>query len=43
LGDASARVRGKIDRFGEVPSDRTAGPAYPIWPSDHAGLVAAVR
>ena len=33
----------KIDRFGNVPSDRLAGPAYPIWPSDHAGLLAALR
>jgi endonuclease/exonuclease/phosphatase family metal-dependent hydrolase len=37
------RVTGSIDRFGNVPSDRLAGPAYPIWPSDHAGLVAALR
>lgn len=34
---------GKIDRFGEVPSDRVAGPAHPIWPADHVGLVASLR
>lgn len=36
-------IQGSIDRFGEVPADQLAGPAYPIWPSDHAGLVAALR
>jgi len=36
-------VQGSVDRFGNVPADRLAGPAYPIWPSDHAGLVAALR
>ena len=42
LGDQRPGLRGKVDRFGEVPSDRTAGPAYPVWPSDHAGLVATL-
>jgi endonuclease/exonuclease/phosphatase family metal-dependent hydrolase len=37
------KVQGSIDRVGDVPADRLAGPAYPIWPSDHAGLVAALR
>ncbi|HEY3221553.1 MAG TPA: endonuclease/exonuclease/phosphatase family protein [Gemmatimonadales bacterium] len=37
------KVTGSIDRFGNVPADRLPGPAYPIWPSDHAGLVAALR
>ena len=37
------KVQGSIDRFGNVPADRVAGPAYPIWPSDHAGLVAALK
>jgi hypothetical protein len=37
------RVFGQIDRFGEVPADRTAGPLYPVWPSDHAGVVATLR
>jgi hypothetical protein len=37
------KVQGSIDRFGDVPADRLPGPAYPIWPSDHAGLVAALR
>ena len=37
------KVQGSIDRFGNVPADRLTGPAYPIWPSDHAGLVAALR
>jgi hypothetical protein len=37
------QVIGQIDQFGKVPADRVAGPAYPIWPSDHAGLLAALR
>jgi hypothetical protein len=36
-------IQGSIDRFGDVPADRVPGPAYAIWPSDHAGLVAALR
>jgi endonuclease/exonuclease/phosphatase family metal-dependent hydrolase len=36
-------IQGGIDRFGNVPADRVAGPAYPIWPSDHAGLVAELK
>jgi hypothetical protein len=27
---------------GDDPADRVTGPAYPIWPSDHAGLVATM-
>lgn len=34
---------GTIDRYGEVPADRVAGAAYPVWPSDHAGLIATLR
>jgi endonuclease/exonuclease/phosphatase family metal-dependent hydrolase len=37
------KVSGRIDRFGNVPADRVAGPEYPIWPSDHAGLLASLR
>jgi len=36
-------IQGRIDRFGDVPADQLAGPAYPIWPSDHMGLVAELR
>jgi endonuclease/exonuclease/phosphatase family protein len=43
VGSPAGRVLGQIDRFGEVPGDRVAGPAYPIWPSDHAGMVATLR
>ncbi|HEY3280490.1 MAG TPA: endonuclease/exonuclease/phosphatase family protein [Gemmatimonadales bacterium] len=42
LGSPPGRALGQIDRFGEVPGDRVPGPAYPIWPSDHAGLVATL-
>ncbi len=40
---AEAGLLGQIDRFGDVPADKVAGPAYPVWPSDHAGLVATLR
>jgi len=36
-------IQGTIDRLGNVPADRLTGPAYPIWPSDHAGLVASLK
>jgi endonuclease/exonuclease/phosphatase family metal-dependent hydrolase len=36
-------VQGSIDRFGDVPADRLPGPQYPIWQSDHAGLVAFLK
>jgi len=36
-------VQGSIDRFGNVPADRLPGPAYQIWPSDHAGLLVALK
>lgn len=36
-------IQGRIDRFGDVPADQLAGPAYPIWPSDHMGLIADLR
>ncbi|MDH4045985.1 MAG: endonuclease/exonuclease/phosphatase family protein [Gemmatimonadota bacterium] len=29
-----------IALVGDDPADRVTGPAYPIWPSDHGGLVA---
>ena len=43
LARDDGKVQGSIDRFGNVPADRVAGPAYPIWPSDHAGLIASLR
>jgi len=42
-GDPDGRLSGQIDRFGNVPSDRLPGPDHPIWPSDHAGVMAALR
>jgi hypothetical protein len=38
IGHPEAGLQGRIDRLGDVPADRVAGPYYPIWPSDHAGL-----
>ncbi len=43
FGRDDGKVKGSIDRFGNVPADRVAGPEYPIWPSDHAGLLASLR
>jgi hypothetical protein len=34
---------GQISRTGELPADRVAGPDHPIWPSDHAGLIAQLN
>jgi endonuclease/exonuclease/phosphatase family metal-dependent hydrolase len=42
-GDGDRRVTGRISLLGEVPADRVAGPEYPIWASDHAGLTLAWR
>ena len=39
LRDAAA-PKGRIWLVGDVPADRLPGPAYRIWASDHAGLVA---
>jgi hypothetical protein len=38
IGHPVAGLQGRIDILGNVPADRINGPAYPIWPSDHAGL-----
>jgi Endonuclease/Exonuclease/phosphatase family len=43
LGQEGGKLFGQIDRYGEVPADQLAGPASRIWPSDHAGLIAALR
>jgi len=40
---APGKTKGQIDYFGNVPADRLAGPAHPIWPSDHAGVTATLR
>ncbi len=32
-------VPGQIDLLGEVPADKVAGAAGPVWPSDHAGVL----
>ncbi|HET7471357.1 MAG TPA: endonuclease/exonuclease/phosphatase family protein [Gemmatimonadales bacterium] len=36
-------VQGRIWETGVLPADRIAGPEHPIWPSDHAGLVARLN
>jgi endonuclease/exonuclease/phosphatase family metal-dependent hydrolase len=42
VAGGDGKLFGQVDRFGNVPADRLAGPDYPIWPSDHAGLLAAL-
>jgi hypothetical protein len=37
---SEGQPQGQVSRIGEVPADRISGPDHPIWPSDHAGLVA---
>ena len=37
LGDP---LKAKATLVGEEPKDRVMGPLYPVWPSDHAGVVA---
>jgi endonuclease/exonuclease/phosphatase family metal-dependent hydrolase len=43
VAQSDGKLFGAIDRYGEVPADRVAGPASRLWPSDHAGLIAALR
>jgi endonuclease/exonuclease/phosphatase family metal-dependent hydrolase len=31
-------VAGFVERLGDVPADRIAGPVHQLWPSDHAGV-----
>ncbi len=40
FGYGEANVAGEITKIGYRPIDRVRGPAYLLWPSDHAGLVA---
>jgi len=40
LARGDGKMKGSVDRFGNLPSDRLHGPVSLIWPSDHAGLLA---
>ena len=42
IGHPIAGLQGRIDILGNVPADRVNGPAYRIWPSDHAGLAVSL-
>ncbi len=42
-GRGERELDGQIERIGEQPKDKVAGPAYPIWPSDHAGLLMGLK
>ncbi len=39
LAGSRGNVLGQVEIVGARPGDRVAGPFYPIWPSDHAGVV----
>lgn len=43
FAQSDGKLSGQLDRFGDVPADRVAGPASRLWPSDHAGLLASLR
>ena len=40
IGGPNGNVLGQVTIVGDQPGERVAGPSFPIWPSDHAGLVA---
>ena len=40
IGRAPRELVGEIRRLGDAPADRVPGPEHPLWPSDHAGLLA---
>jgi endonuclease/exonuclease/phosphatase family metal-dependent hydrolase len=42
FGQGERSVVGDITLIGYRPSDKVIGPTYPVWPSDHAGLVATL-
>lgn len=43
IGGPNGSLLGVVTIVGEQPGDRVPGPSYPIWPSDHAGVVATFR
>ena len=43
FGESGAHLKGRIKLVGERASDRVPGLFYPVWPSDHAGVVARLR
>ena len=42
IGGPHGNLLGQVTIVGDQPGDRVAGPAYPIWPSDHAGVIAGL-
>lgn len=40
LSRTNAGLQGKIELVGLRPWEKVPGPAFPIWPSDHGGVVA---
>jgi len=42
IGGPRGKLLGQITIVGDQPGDRVPGSLYPVWPSDHAGVVASV-
>lgn len=43
FGMGRGGLQGRIALSGDQPSERIAGPAHPLWASDHAGLTATLN
>lgn len=43
FGKSENGIKGKVTLVGDRLQDRVAGAVYPVWPSDHAGLVGRFR
>jgi len=39
VGGPNGKLLGQVTIIGDQPADKIAGPSFPIWPSDHAGVV----
>jgi len=42
LAGPQGRLLGQVTIVGDQPGDRVPGLLYPVWPSDHAGVVASL-
>ncbi len=40
FGHGNGKLIGQVALLGTTPGERVAGPQYPVWPSDHAGVLA---
>ena len=42
ISGPQGKLLGQITIVGDHPGDRVPGPSHPVWPSDHAGVVASL-